>query len=436
MLLWTDSTWRMCGVSQTDGVLAAVSGGADSVALLLELIGLQRNGLISRVEAAHLHHGIRGISADDDAAFVRALCEGLGVPLHAERVDVPDAAREQGVSLELAARNARYAFLERVRAARSLDCIALGHHRDDQAETVLLHLLRGSGTDGLAGMRPRSGRLIRPLLFTDKAAILAYLAERGQAFCTDETNFGTDATRNRIRLNVMPMLETVNPAAKKALSEAAAHVALDADYLNALADEAYHRCGTDREKLKALPAPIRLRVFRRLLPYADYTSADLNRLDALLCGQTGDEATLKNGVTAWLDATRLRIGKTQSEPYCIEVPDSGSVRLPCGTLSVERVETARVPCPGSDAYIDADALEGRVIARPMRQGDRFTPFGMQGSRLLSDYLTDRKVPRFDRTAPILCDGRGIVFVAGYTVDERMRVRADSTHILHYHYEED
>ena len=436
MLLWTDSTWAACGVSEGDGVLAALSGGADSVALLLELIKLQKNGKILRVEAAHLNHAIRKTDADADEAFCAELCERLGVPLHMERIDVPCLAKETGVSLELAARNARYAFLERVRADRDLDCIAIGHHRDDQAETLLLHLLRGSGTDGLVGMRLRSGRLIRPLLYTDKAAILAYLSERGQSWCTDETNFETDATRNRIRLSVMPVLETVNPTAKKALSDAAAHIAEDSDYLNAIADDAQKACGTNRKKLSALPRPIRLRVLRNLLPYTDFTAADLDRLDALLNGQTGDVATLKNGVIAWLDATELRIGREETDPYSTPVPGTGSVKLPHGTLSVERVEKAAFPCAKFDAYIDADRLQGEVIARDPKQGDRFTPLGMTGTKLLSDYLTDRKVPRFERNMPILSDEIGIVWVAGHTVDERMRVTAYSNHILHYHYEED
>lgn len=435
MLLWTEPTWRQCGVSASDGVLVALSGGADSVALLLELITLQRNGRISRVEAAHLHHGIRA-EADADADFVRALCERLSVPLVTERADVPAAAKRDGLSLETAARRIRYAFLERVRTSRALDCIALGHHRDDQAETLLLHLLRGSGTDGLAGMRLRSGVCIRPLLFTSKAEILSYLSGRGQDYCTDATNFETDATRNRIRLNVMPVLETINPAAKTALSEAAAHVAEDAAFLNEMKERAERECGADREKLSALPRPIRLRVLRDMLPYTDFTAADLTRLDALLSGQTGDTATLKNGVVAWLDAKELRIGVPKGGDFCLPLPDEGTVRLTHGTLSVERVERAVIPCRGTDAYIDADRLTGTATVRTPRKGDRFTPLGMRGTKLLSDYLTDRKVPRFERDVPVVYDEAGIVFVAGHTVDERMRVRADSTHILHYHYEED
>ena len=436
MLLWTDSTWTACGVSASDSVLCALSGGADSVALLLELIKLQRNGRILRVEAAHLNHAIRKNDADADEAFVTELCARLNVPLHTERIDVPRIAKESGRSVELAARTVRYAFLERIRADRDLDCIAIGHHRDDQAETLLLHLLRGSGTDGLACMRLRSGRLIRPLLYTGKSEILAYLSACGQDWCTDATNFETDATRNRIRLEVMPVLERINPAAKKALSDAAAHVAEDSDFLNGLASEAAAECGTNREKLMRLDKPIRMRVLRTLLPYTDFTASDLDRLDMLLQGQTGDVATLKNGVTAWLDATDLRIGREYAEPFSTPVPGTGSIRLPNGTLSVERVETARIPCGGADAYVDADRITGAVFARSIQAGDQFTPLGMNGSRLLSDYLTDRKIPRFERTMPILCDETGVVWVAGHTVDERMRVRADSEHILHYHYEED
>lgn len=436
MLLWSDSTWQACGVSKTDGVLVALSGGADSVALALELIRLQKEGRIARVEAAHLHHGIRGSDADADADFVRAFCKRNAIPLSMERIDVPKLARENGVSLELAARNARYAFLHRVQSDRSLDFIALGHHRQDQAETVLLRLIRGTGTDGLAGMCVRSDRLIRPLLFTGKDEILAYLNEREQDYCTDATNFETDATRNRIRLNLLPVLKSLNPSIVSALSDTARFVAQDADYLNALADAAYADANAEREKLAALDKPIRMRVLRKMLPYRDFTSDDLDRLDALLSGQTGDAVTLKKGVVAWLDAKRLRIGKRDQEPFEFSVPNEGTVRLPNGTLTVKPVETASFPCGGVDAYVDADRLIGRVTVRSPKDGDRFTPFGMRGSKLLSDYFTDRKVPRFERNVPVVCDERGVVFLVGYTVDERMRVTADSKTILHYHYEED
>lgn len=436
MFVWTDATWAACGVSKTDGVLAALSGGADSVALLLGLCELQKNGRIARLAAAHLHHGIREAEADEDEAFCRTLCESRGIPFYAERVDVPALAEADGVSLELAARNARYAFLARIKREHGLDVIALGHHRDDQAETLLLHLLRGSGTDGLAGMRLRTGDRIRPLLRTGKDEILAYLREQGQPYRTDSTNFVPDATRNRIRLSVLPALEAVNPSAKKALSGAAERIAEDADFLASLADRAYASCGKHREALLKLERPIRLRVLKRILNSADYTANDLTRLDALLHGQTGDTATLSNGVTAWLDAETLRIGIPKQTRYCVPLPETGTVKLEGGTLTIERVDTAILPCGAFDAYLDEDRIAGRTCVRTPQEGDRFTPLGMQNERLLSDCLTDRKVPRFLRNMPIICDERGILFIAGYTVDERMRVTAQTKHIRHYHYEED
>jgi len=436
MSLWTDSTWTECSVSCTDGVLVALSGGADSVALLLELHSLQKNGKIGRVAAAHLHHGIRGAEADEDASFVRALCKSLCVPYREEHADVPKLSRERGISVELAAREARYAFLERIRREESLDVIALGHHRDDQAETLLMHLLRGSGTDGLAGMRVRSVNRIRPLLRTGKDEILAYLRERGQTFRTDSTNLIPDATRNRIRLCVMPALETVNPAAKRAIAGAAERVAEDAEYLERLADAAYETCGTDREKLLALDRPIRLRVFKRILNDPDYIASDLLRMDRLINGQTGDTETLGNGKTAWLDAKRVRIGIPKMREYCLPVLENGTVELQNGTLTVESVPDAVIPCGPFDAYVDADRIEGCTLVRTPKDGDRFTPLGMKGERLLSDCFTDRKVPRFQRNVPIICDEKGILFVTGYTIDERVRVTARTNHIRHYHYEED
>ncbi len=436
MFVWTDSTWSECGVCESDGVLAAVSGGADSVALLLGLFELHKTGKIAQLCAAHLNHCIRAAESNGDEDFVKALCASLDIPLYAERIDVPALAKERSVSLELAARNARYAFLERVKSEAGLDVIALGHHRDDQAETLLLHLLRGSGTDGLAGMRIRNGDRIRPLLRTGKEEILRYLCECSQAYRTDSTNLVADAARNKIRLQAIPVLESVNPAVKQTLAKAAELIAEDADYLAKLADRAFRECGANRNKLLALDRPVRMRVLKRLLASDDYTSADLVRMDALLHGQTGDMATLGNGVTAWLDAYDIRFGIPEQTEWCIPLPDAGAVRLPNGTLTIECAEKAEIPCGMFDAYVDADRIEGKSYVRTPKAGDRFTPFGMRNDRLLSDCLTDRKVPRFLRNMPIICDERGILFVTGYTIDDRMRVTAQTNHIRHYHYEED
>ena len=203
-------------------VVAGVSGGADSVALLHILKALEERLSIT-VAAAHFNHRIRGESADADEAFVKALCERLSVPLLCGGADVLKAAKEEGKTLEQAARDLRYAFLEEARQHFGAAYIAVAHHMDDQAETVLMHLVRGAGAAGLRGMQPKRGRIIRPLLFLRRQEIEAYLAENSIPYRTDETNLLREGTRNRIRLDVMPYLsEHLNEHAAENIAAAAA----------------------------------------------------------------------------------------------------------------------------------------------------------------------------------------------------------------------
>lgn len=423
-----------CGIGAADRVLIALSGGADSVALLLELKRMESAGRVGRIGAAHLNHGIRGEEAARDASFCRSLCERLGVPLVTETADVPAIAKAQGLSLETAARDARYAFLERVRAEGGFDWIATAHHRDDQAETLLLHLLRGCGTDGLAGMRNQAGRIVRPLLGVSRAEILAFLAEKDQPYCTDSTNESLDATRNRIRHTVFPLLDAIRPDAAGAFADAASLVRTDVDYLNGEADRLWHTV-TDRAKLMELPDALRLRVLKRYLPYADYERSDLLTLDALLSAQTGTRRDLKRGYVAWVSDRRLYIGSLDAPAYCVPLAIGGTAIVPGGTVTARRVQHASFPCKPNTAYVRESAVSGALTVRSPQTGDRFTPFGMAGSKLLSDYFTDRKVPRGFRSVPIVADEAGILWVAGYTVDERARVAAHNTAILELQYEE-
>ncbi|MBA4347974.1 MAG: tRNA lysidine(34) synthetase TilS, partial [Clostridiales bacterium] len=216
-----------CECSPTDEVLVALSGGADSTALLLSLHTLQNEGKIRGLFAAHLNHGIRGETAARDQRWCMALCERLGIPLATENADVPAFAKEHGQSLEQAAREVRYEFLERARESFGASVIATAHHRDDQAETVLMNLIRGSGAIGLCGMKPRNGNIIRPMLNISKEEILAFLAKADETYCEDETNAENAAVRNRIRNELLPMLETFNPAIAQSLCKTAELLAQD-----------------------------------------------------------------------------------------------------------------------------------------------------------------------------------------------------------------
>lgn len=214
-------------------VIAGVSGGADSVALLCCLHALAP-ALGYGLYAAHLHHGIRGAAADEDLAFVAELCQRLEVPLYQERLDVPAMAK--GGSLETAARDARYGFFQRALTAFSGDYVALAHHQQDQGETLLMHLFRGSGLKGLCGMAPRRGPYIRPLLGLRRQELEAYLRSLGQPWRTDATNLLPDGgTRNRIRLVLLPYVaQYINPEVDQALARTAASLAQDEAYLLSL----------------------------------------------------------------------------------------------------------------------------------------------------------------------------------------------------------
>ena len=430
MYILRDEMLSVCGLKPSDGVLIALSGGADSVALLLESFRWKRENKIAAVAAAHFHHGIRGVEADRDAAFCRDLCNRLAISYYEGRADIPSLAKEKGLSLETAAREERYRFLRKTKEAAGLSCIATAHHRDDQAETLLLHLIRGSGLEGLCGMRPKNDDVIRPLLYVSKADILSFLAERNQPYCMDSTNDSLDATRNRIRHSVLPLLRELNPNVSDSLSRTAAYLSEDAAHLQAEAEKAFADV-KNRYALAQLPPAVRKRVTRYYLPYSDFDRNDVETLDSLLTAQTGTIRMLKNGFIAWTDSERLHVDQQEPVDYCVPLFVGEPCKLPNGkTVTLEKVETSFFPCNPVEAYIDASAVRGELSVRTMRAGDRFTPFGMKGSRLLSDYFTDRKVPRFSRNVPLVCDESGIVWAAGYTVDDRVKVCSTTKQLYH------
>ena len=429
---------RACGVGPESTVLAAFSGGADSTALLLSLSEARARGEIRALYAAHFHHGIRGDAADGDLAFCEALCRRLSVPLTVERGDVPAYAAESGKTLEEAARAQRYAFLRRAAADCGAGCIATAHHREDQAETLLLHLLRGSGLDGLTGMRPESEGVVRPLLNVSRAEIEGYLHARGQAWREDETNACTDAMRNRIRHVLTPALCGINPRAVEALCKTAALLQDDASYLDARSREAEQAAirgdGLDRETLNALPGPLAGRIVKRRV-YAlqnDVTAADVRRVLALCRAQTGTRIELRSGMHAWVDASVLHIGRYPVQTaFCVPFCDDGETVFPGGCLTAGRAEAFCRPESGGEAYLDLDVLPAGLCVRTRRAGDRFHPFGAPGGRLLSDWMTDRKIPGPVRDAlPLLCAGNEAYYIAGHTTSEKARVTAHTKNILH------
>lgn len=445
MQLLTEAMLETCGVRRGDSVLVALSGGGDSVALCEGVWRLKATGFLKTVFAAHVHHGIRGASADADADFCEAFCGARGIPFFITRVDAPGYAKQNACSLELAARDLRYAFLRKTAQECGASCILTGHHMDDQAETLLLHLLRGCGTRGLAAMAARHGDLARPLLHTRRKDIAAYLAQAGLAYCTDETNAQNCATRNRVRHTLLPELERLNPNAVELLARTAALAGEDDAFLQSLADDALMRAicghgGYDRMQLAALPPSVQTRAVRRLLNAvsADVTNADIRRVGALLTAQTGTCIELRKGLSAWVDSACIHVG-IAPERACFEVALSldGETVLPTGGRVIcRRVSAFRKPETCDEAFLDADALPDALVVRTRRDGDRFFPFGAPGERKLSDYFIDKKVPQFARNVPLIAKGNRIYCVLGHTVSALAAVRPDTESILHIMYKGD
>lgn len=423
----------------------AVSGGSDSVALVWLLADLASRGELELAGIAHLNHHIRGSESDDDAAFCRALASRLGLPIASGDADVPAEAKRDGVSLEVAGRNARQKFFQEVLSSLRATRVALGHTRDDQAETVLLRLARGAGAGGLAGMAPRRGPLVRPVLETTREELREFLRARGETWREDRTNLDRAIPRNLIRHDVMPVLRQLNPQADAALARAAEALRLDAELLETLANAAFMRCvktetgkvQIDAGELTRLPRPVATRVARYALetanPARSYGLEEAQAVCSFAAGGEGAELAglvmERFGATVVLSTRQAHQGQRAPavDPFELKLNLPGTVEAPFGTWTV----TAEGPMPASTitdsgaarVMVDASDLGSHLIVRPRRPGDRLHPLGAPGRRKVQDVLVDRKVPRDDRDRiPIVTTETGqIVWVAGQVLAEPFRV---------------
>lgn len=431
-------------------VIAAVSGGADSVALLCLLHDLHSSGELSLDAVAHLNHAIRGREADDDEAFCAALAASLNVTFVAARVDVPARARAARQSIEVTARHARREFLDEVRRSRGADVTATAHTADDQAETILLRAMRGTGLRGLAGIAPVGNARVRPLLATSGAALRTELGRRGQAWREDATNADLTNPRNRVRHELIPYLERhFNPAARAALCRLAELARDDNDILERDAVAAATATlkvdgttlGADAPALSALPTPIARRVVRLWLR-SSTGRAYLPDIEAVRAVASGARraADIPGGRVEHSGRLVVLIpGHAVSASFRVELQVPGRIEGPDAGWTLEAVgPIERAGGAGEaggaggggrdgrralDVEIDAGHLSGPLVVRSRRPGDRLRPVGLGGSKKLQDVLVDRKVPRSHRDRiPIVTDSRDrIIWVPGHVLDEGFRV---------------
>ncbi len=432
-----------------DAVVVAVSGGADSLCLLYILHGLGA-ALKLRLHVAHLDHALRP-GAGDDAAYVAAQARVLGLPYTVERVDVAGLARRECLSIETAARAARYGFLRAVAAQTGTRIIATGHTRDDQAETVLMSLARGSGLNGLTGMAPRRADIARPLLEISHAETLAYCAARGLTPREDESNTSRLYRRNRVRHDVLPTLDKIYPnaganiaraarllAGDLALIEQLARRALDAAIVNVdaaivnvdatRATLSAARWGTAEPKLR--PHMARLLLRGLLGSAAGFNERAYHAIEEACAPDAPDTTlTLPKGLTLARHGDVVTLGQVERSRAPVVLRDTvlpvpGMVDTEVGRLRAGMVTAPRdwTAIPANVAYLDPHAAGPALIVRAWRAGDRVRPLGMAGTRKAQDLFVDRKVPRAARQrVPIVEGARGIAWIGGLCVSEDYRV---------------
>lgn len=444
-------------LSDGDGVVVAVSGGPDSLALLHILCELRDKHYPKLgLHAGHLHHGMRGAAADDDAEFVRAQCEQLGLPCSVEHADVPRLAREQRVGEEVAGREARYEFLTRLARSLGAGRIATGHHADDQAETILMRVMRGAGPRGMGGIpytREIEGandiRVVRPLLDCRRDEIETFLCDRGLQPRLDVTNLSTKYLRNRVRARMLPALdEAMGADLRRGLCAMAAEAQrLQARAWAIASDlEQVHRVRvidrfveTEMEWLRAIPQSFRPELIRRWMRAAGMFRRALDRSHYERIGEVIDAGdgtvTLPGKVIACCSEGSFILCLAQDgdlgKGFDVQLAVPGvtpvaplGVRLEATILDAVG-ETLLASARRDNRYeeiLDFERLELPLMARFPRPGDRIQPLGAPGRRKLQDILTDERVPRWRRSRVLVVTMQDEpIWVVGVRLSHGVRV---------------
>lgn len=419
--------------------LVALSGGADSVALLLLL---KEHGF--NVHAAHCNFHLRGAESDRDEAFCVTLCRQLDVPFHRVHFDTRAYADLHKVSIEMAARELRYGWFAQLCKDLGAAAVCVAHHRDDSVETVLLNLVRGTGLRGLTGIKPLTShgvcppvRLIRPLLCVSRSEIEAFLAERGQKYVTDSTNLEAGVLRNKIRLQVLPMLRELNPAVSENIQRTAENLVEAQEVLDAVVGEFKNSNMLELSELEKYGSSEYV-IFEWLKNYG----FNGNQVRQILDAECGGIVSSATGYDVLKDRSRLIVEKTENYPQGVRnvtsrpskrivVPEEGTYVLDeNNTFRVHKcaVYVSKVPLI---ATLDAAKVHFPLTIRGVEEGDRMQPYGMQGMKLLSDLMTDLKMNLFEkRRQLVVADAQGvIVWAVGLRTDQRVAVSDQTKEVL-------
>ena len=444
---------RKRGLLKPEGhYLVALSGGADSVCLLLLLKQLDYS-----VEAIHCNFHLRGEESDRDESFCRQLCDEQQIKLHLVHFDTQAYAQLHKVSIEMAARQLRYRHFAQLCHDAEFQGVCVAHHQDDVAETVLMNLIRGTGIKGLSGIKPLQSMsfqlngqddstfqlpIIRPLLCVSRDEITDFLTQMGQTYVTDSTNLIPDVQRNKIRLQVLPLLREINPSVSRNIVETAENLAFADEYLDERVEQDLFGM-FDEITLMAAPNTLSIPVsrvnseyllYRMLNPYG-FTSAQIKQIYSRLDAPTGTEYYSDTHILVF-DRGRLLIEETGKKPFReMRIPEEGTYMISDDTkIKVERLpleEGFQIPSASDVIAVDADKLQMPLTVRLAKEGDRFIPFGMKGSKLVSDFLTDQKLSLLEkRRQLVIADSTDkILWIVSRRPDNRFRITDTTRTIL-------
>ncbi|MBE9547553.1 MAG: tRNA lysidine(34) synthetase TilS [Proteobacteria bacterium] len=436
-------------------IVVAVSGGPDSVALLKVLSMVSGKYRLSLV-AAHLNHGLRGEESNSEERFARELCESMGIAFESKYIDVPSLIKGEKRSPEDVCRDVRYNFFKKVREKYKADKIALGHNLDDQAETVIMKFLRGSGMGGLRGILPmRDGIYIRPLISVTRDEILTFLKKEGMEFVTDSSNVEDIYLRNRIRNRLIPELrENYNPGLEENLDHTADIIRVEDDYIKTAVEDVLTTWGVDRNQddirvnipeLVKLHEAIQRRVIKTLLQNCSHQKKGIGYLhvksvmDLITGGSPNGILNLPFDLEVRreydllvISKTKTPVGRNHEFHYTVEIPGTVNIKELGIKATFDLVDS--VPTLNFDTdrtvFMDYENISFPLIIRNMKPGDRIQPFGMNGTKKVKSFFIDEKTPKNRRKEiPLLVDQKSVLWIMGMRLSERARITDKTTRVV-------
>jgi len=438
-------------LNKEDRVVAAVSGGPDSTALLVALAQIA-SLLDFSIIVAHFNHGLRGAKSDEDEKYSQELAKKMGLIFVSGKMD--QKLRQKGESPEDFYRQQRYQFLNKVAEDYNAQKIALGHNIQDQAETVLLNLLRGSGLEGLKGILPmREGKFIRPLIEVSRGEIIAFLSEAGISYCQDSSNESKIYLRNKIRGELIPYLkEKFNPRIEENLAQMAEILRQDDDYIGNSVQEAMkstyiqnqsNRISLNIEYVKGLAPAIRSRLFKKILESLNpekngFSFSNIKTLERLAqITESGKRFSLPLGIEAKREYNNLILTRDKAccnqvdYEYPVNIPGIIHVKETNRTISIEKTSRDKMERHSKNkVYLDLDKIQQPVILRNRRDGDRFQPLGMKGRQKIKSLFINQKIPRDKRNeVMLLVDQNSVIWIENMHLSDRVKISPQTINIL-------